>query len=430
MSGRAISAVGWSVEELTKKHGFQSVRRISWKDVTPRDIISYEEGTPLIISDYQDHASWNPNFNITHFKDALEEPRTLTVRNVFSSEDSIMAVDNFLSQSATHPEQQGESKPFYAKDAPCPDDWAKWLESSRVLPAEVIPHAHNDMQRNLPRKYSPETLMTYLGYGDTYTPFHKDPCASSGQNLMVYTENGGSSFWFMTESTPSPDVSSFFKGELGSDLDWENYAALPEELEKAPFTIYVCEQVIGDLVLVPPRSAHQVINNAGLTVKMSWSRMTLRGLEIAIYHELPIYRRVLRPETYRTKWTLYYTIRQLAANLKGRRLDPAATLFAEDASRFEKALRLFDYVLETEGPPVDTKMYGRKLDHLRIICTGSLAPASDLSCDFCSADIFNAFFECRSCRHGNNSIVICPGCYSEGNCLSLPPLSPYLSDHN
>jgi hypothetical protein len=26
-----------------------------------------------------------------------------------------------------------------------------------------------------------ETLMTYLGMGDTYTPAHKDSCASTGQ---------------------------------------------------------------------------------------------------------------------------------------------------------------------------------------------------------------------------------------------------------
>lgn len=30
----------------------------------------------------------------------------------------------------------------------------------------------------------PETLMCYFGVGDTYTPAHKDLCASVGHNLL------------------------------------------------------------------------------------------------------------------------------------------------------------------------------------------------------------------------------------------------------
>lgn len=119
----------------------------------------------------------------------------------------------------------------------------------------------------------------------------QDLCASSGQNLMTYVEKGGSSFWFMTEGSSAPDVTEYFRDKFHSDLDWENYVTRPEELQGAPFHVYVAEQKLGDLVLVPPRSAHQVVNYGGLTIKTSWSRMTLQGLQTAIYHELPIYRR-------------------------------------------------------------------------------------------------------------------------------------------
>ena len=132
--------------------------------------------------------------------------------------------------------------------------------------------------------------MCYLGVGDTYTPSHKDLCASSGQNLMCYTENDGSSFWFMTASSTAPKASSYFH-ELGRELDYEDYVVTLDEFSKAPFTIYVLEQKLGDLVLVPPRSCHQVVNYGGITVKTSWSRITLQGLSTAYYHELPIYRR-------------------------------------------------------------------------------------------------------------------------------------------
>ena len=135
-----------------------------------------------------------------------------------------------------------------------------------------------------------ETLMCYLGIGDTFTPCHKDLCASSGQNLMCYTEGGGSSFWFITESSTAPVAARYFQ-ELGQELDHENYIITLEELMKAPFKVFVIEQKIGDMVLVPPRSCHQVVNFGGITIKSSWSRMTLKGLSTAYHHELPIYRR-------------------------------------------------------------------------------------------------------------------------------------------
>lgn len=135
-----------------------------------------------------------------------------------------------------------------------------------------------------------QTLMCYLGVGDTFTPFHKDLCASSGQNLMCYTENGGSSFWFMTESSAAPAMAEFFQ-TMNEELDFETHVVTLKELGQSRLKIYIAEQTIGDLVLVPPRSCHQVINNGGITMKTSWSRMTLKGLSNSLYHELPVYHR-------------------------------------------------------------------------------------------------------------------------------------------
>lgn len=132
--------------------------------------------------------------------------------------------------------------------------------------------------------------MCYHGIGDTFTPAHKDLCASNGHNLMCYTENGGSAFWFMTLSRDVPDIAKFFQG-LGVELDHETRIVKAEEFAAAPFDVFVAEQRLGDLVLVPRRSCHQVVNHGGITTKVSWSRMTVRGVENAFYHELPLYRR-------------------------------------------------------------------------------------------------------------------------------------------
>jgi oxalate decarboxylase/phosphoglucose isomerase-like protein (cupin superfamily) len=79
--------------------------------------------------------------------------------------------------------------------------------------------------------------------------------------------------------------------KLGHELDHESYFVKIGELSRAPFKIYILEQKLGDMVLVPPRSCHQVINHKGITFKTSWSRMTTKGLKSAFFHELPIYRR-------------------------------------------------------------------------------------------------------------------------------------------
>ena len=136
-----------------------------------------------------------------------------------------------------------------------------------------------------------ESIMCYLGIRDTFTPAHKDLCASSGHNLMCMTEDGGTSFWFMTASSDAPKVEEYFSNRIGKELDWEDHVASVKDFADAPFTVYIVEQALGDLVLVPPRSCHQVVNYGGLTVKTSWSRMTVDNLTTAIYHELPLYHR-------------------------------------------------------------------------------------------------------------------------------------------
>ena len=133
--------------------------------------------------------------------------------------------------------------------------------------------------------------MCYLGIGDTYTAAHKDICASTGHNLMCFSEDDGSSFWFMTAKDDAHLVAEYFHTELGEELDWETHVTTVEEFANAPFTVYVTEQKVGDLILVPPRGVHQVVNRGGLAMKASWSRITLDNLRMALRSELLIYRR-------------------------------------------------------------------------------------------------------------------------------------------
>jgi hypothetical protein len=108
---------------------------------------------------------------------------------------------------------------------------------------------------------------------------------------MVHTaDEDSSSFWFMT-STEDAHKASAYWGRLGHELDLESHLATLDELSQADFKVYVCQQRLGDFVLVPPRSCHQVLNAGGLTMKAAWSRMTPQSLSLALREELPIYQR-------------------------------------------------------------------------------------------------------------------------------------------
>lgn len=94
----------------------------------------------------------------------------------------------------------------------------------------------------------------------------------------------------MTASSSAAEVAKYFQ-KLGHELDLESHVITVDELQDAPFMVYIAEQKLGDFVYVPPRSCHQVVNHGGITIKTSWSRMTVPGLLSAFYHELPAYRR-------------------------------------------------------------------------------------------------------------------------------------------
>lgn len=278
-----------------------------------------------------------------------------------------------------------------------------------------------------------ETLMCYLGIGDTFTAAHKDLCASSGHNLMCYTERDGASYWFMTKGSAAPDVADFFR-ELGQELDHETHVVTLNQLKAAPFDIYIGKQVLGDLVLVPPRSCHQVVNAGGITLKTSWSRMSLKGLSVALYHELPLYQRVCRFETYRIKSTIYHAVQRQTVDLESigwKRLrakesgegDPAKSQLLKTQEEtcvrtLTLLLKLFQYVLNEEFHPGWKQM--KRLD-----ATTSTAADLEISCDFCGCDIFQSFFECAKCTLPDGAnYYICIRCYVEGRACKCQSMQP------
>ncbi|KZT11347.1 uncharacterized protein LAESUDRAFT_642015 [Laetiporus sulphureus 93-53] len=445
----SITAKGWKLERLLQKgKNFVNIRRVSMEhpEMVRKAIDEHErEGVPLVIQDWHKHAQWAKQiFDADWLLEKYGNNR-VSVRNCHDRNDKYMSLREFITTSrAMDPfTRSEESERLYAKDAECPEEWRSWLQTSKVLPDDLLPQGTDDLLQYLPQEEAVESLMCYYGIGDTLTPCHKDLCGSSGHNIMCYVEKGGSSFWFMTASNVAPDVAQYFQKEFGEELDWETHVTTVEEFANAPFNVYVTEQRLGDLVLVPPRSCHQVVNHGGLTMKMSWSRMTFKGLRTALHYELPIYRRVCRPEQYRVKAVLYHSLLHYTAEPQPSPSTSIATSISSRMKSLKCLLDLFDELLCEEF----VSKRGRQINVLGENRPGLRArppslPQNDkgqkieqsrnVACDFCGADIFQSFFECQSClsqgaekpdRYGDG-LLICAPCYVEGRSCRCGVMTP------
>ncbi|PPQ63092.1 hypothetical protein CVT24_005947 [Panaeolus cyanescens] len=432
-SSPSITTKGWTLDGLiAQSHNFVPVERVSFNSPNLLSVIqeSEENGTPLVIQGFHLHDKWPKNmFTLENFLDNSN----ITVRNVHNWTDTSIPMTDFIAQFRRISifSEVGEQIRYYGKDAECPRAWEDWLQNSTVIPSKFLPGGSDDLLHSDSDSVSIETLMCYLGIGDTFTPCHKDLCASSGQNLMCYTENDGASFWFMTKSGDAGKVDSYFSNKLGQDLDHENHVVTTKELAKGDFTVYVVEQKLGDLVLVPPRSCHQVVNYGGITVKTSWSRMTLEGLETALYYELPMYQRF---ETYRVKATVHRTLLEDVSSLE-LMVSGQAHLVQEHSSgssqnkqkqfllhRTSQLLRVYSNILTEE--------------YCSAFKTSTMEASQDnrLVCDFCGCDVFQSFFECQDRCFETDAddlkqyCILCAGCFAEGRtcaCGDMKPMQRY-----
>ncbi|KAI0831274.1 hypothetical protein BC628DRAFT_746277 [Trametes gibbosa] len=482
-----ISTARWSIAEMIRAYpSFKPVPKVSalaGRAILAQAIEEHERrGTPLVIVDYNKHSSWPHEIFTLEWLLQTSGDQQINVRNMHDRSDHTMTLAEFveISRAQKPHSTPGELRRLYWKDADCPLPWREWLLKKSIVSPGVLPGSRDDYLGYLSASEAVESLLCYMGIGDTYTAAHKDLCCSSGHNLMCFAEENASSYWFMTAADDASAAARYFHKELKQELDWETHVTSLEELGKAPFPVYVVEQCVGDLILVPPRSCHQVVNSGGLAMKTSWSRMTLDSLKTALHSELPIYRRVCRPEQYRA--ALSHLVWSEETQLSSI-LDPNPSTdshlcvplpletIADRAQKLRRLVGLFDEVLRDEyanchaqlahvfrpdtrkGWTVRKSMPGSSSSSP---CTGSssaritLQPpckidvnwesnmsqersaSCNLACDFCGADIFQSFFECKTCQtctdgsalSPGDGLLICPACYVEGRLCECGEMEP------
>ena len=297
-----------------------------------------------------------------------------------------------------------------------------------------------DLMSCLPPSMRADNMMCYIGHEGTYTPAHREMCASLGQNLMVETSvlkdrhgkstKPGSSIWFMTETNDRHTVSEYWLATLGHDIEVESHFAQVNAWKAAPFKVYIVDQRIGDFILIPPLAPHQVWNRGTVTMKVAWNRTTVETLELAMHEALPRARIVCRDEQYKNKAIVYFTLmnyskllaqadtqRRHAPNHHARMEIDYSPKIRQLQKDFKRLFALYTEVLLSEmlAPVSSSEKRGQYLPF-----------ESFVTCSFCRCNIFNRFLTCTTCvvtfENGDEDTYdICMECFAMGrscSCLS------------
>jgi hypothetical protein len=463
---------------VEKTPNFSYVDRISCDMIEQQGLPAFEKlvtmhvivgGKPLVIDGFEDLLdpwTFTPKWLRDNCGEKVENARNLTAKENLPLtmghylKNMGLLTNQFFEKPGAYREK-GRQR-VYLKDIDCPSVW--WDKLKDHIPSNLsylndstgdqggpgsIPDTNvpgrrlgrgiaraGDLMSSLPPDMRAENLQCYIGHEGTYTPAHREMCASLGQNIMVEASNTvsddgkaekpGSSIWFMTESKDRHMVSEYFLSVLGHDIEVESHFAQVVAWKKAPFSVYVVEQRPGDFILIPPLAPHQVWNRGTRTMKVAWNRTTVETLEMALNEALPRSRIVCRDEQYKNKAIVYYTLQKYASLLslaqsQARRMPGDAGsrhLYAGKIKQlikdFKRLFNMYKQIMLSESfNPEDRE--ATKAEYIPY--------DSNVTCAYCRGNIFNRFLTCGHCKdllghHTNEGegdpYDVCMDCYAMG----------------
>jgi hypothetical protein len=458
---------------------FSYVDRISCDMIEQQGMAAFEKlvtlhviigGKPLVIDNFEDRLdpwTFTPKWLRDNCGEKIENARNLTAKENLPLtmghylNNMGLLTNQFFDKPGAYKEK-GRQR-VYLKDIDCPTVW--WDKLKEHIPPNLsylsdstgdvggpgaVPESNvpgrrlgkgiaraGDLMSSLPPDMRAENLMCYIGHEGTYTPSHREMCASLGQNIMVEASNKvsddgkaekpGSSIWFMTESKDRHLVSEYWLSVLGHDIEVENHFAQVVAWKKAPFKVYVVEQRPGDFILIPPLAPHQVWNRGTRTMKVAWNRTTVETLEMALNEALPRSRIVCREEQYKNKAIVYYTLQKYASLLtlamtQAKRMRPEAAsqlLYTGKTKQlikdFKRLFSLYRQIMLSEMFNPEDRDAPKSIEYLPF--------DSNVTCAYCRGNIFNRFLTCGSCKDllGHHTedgegdpYDVCMDCYAMG----------------
>lgn len=273
--------------------------------------------------------------------------------------------------------------------------WSQWRDIlNKVVHPRLAFHGAHDVSTSLQSQARPDTLRRYFGRERACIPLQRYMCSSLGQNLMVWSDPDASAVWMVTQSDDADALDRYIASK-GGDPHSKRFVPHLTELADAGFPIFCWKQRVGDLVLIPPRASHLVVNIGGRTMQAAWSRMTVDTLTSALFNDLPLYQRICQVEGYHIKSIIEYTLssvtKQVETHLANKRDTPLTQV-----RELRSLLLLYDAILSAEYVPEwrDIAVEGGE--------------DSYVECDFCGADVLHGYFECPVGE------TLCALCYCQG----------------
>ena len=176
---------------------------------------------------------------------------------------------------------------------------------------------------------------------------------------------------------------------ISPHVDWVNLGM--DELVKADFPLYVCDQKVGDLVVFPPATAHQVWNPATLSTKLVWNILHPLSLEVGFQYVQPPFNRLCHPDVARTNLSLAHAMLSLAR-------DDTPGILPPDLPLLSRLFRQMVYDESIEDQPATP------------IAWVQVPETVVATCNFCSTAIWNRHVRCSECI----DFDLCLACYLSG----------------
>ncbi|CUS13476.1 unnamed protein product [Tuber aestivum] len=412
---------GFDVKQLAEEPGshFHLATRVDARTLTPDTAEQFDEiyrsqvlqiGEPLVIENWHLKSRWPGHIFKDEWLDNNLGRQRVQIRDLVKGTDDEWSLGWYLSKcgilaSKFNSENYKSFKRqrLYLKDMDCPSIWMKNLGD--ILPRGTFYLDENaDLMAALPEELRAVNMMCYVGHEGTFTPCHKEMCSSIGQNIMVSASENGKSIWFLVKPNDRAKLAVWFRSVLGQDLELENYFASIEDWKKAPVDVWIVEQRVGDFLIIPPASPHQVWNQGDLTIKAAWNRCTPESLRVCLSGELSMSKFACREEAYKVKTMVYMAMLKIANELN-------ETPSSEDEGIVRDFLTLY--------PLFEAIMLDEAFSpELPVPAVEDVRAEFGITCSFCSGNIFNRFLSCPTCPIGNGDNAdcydICMDCYTLG----------------
>ncbi|EGD99134.1 hypothetical protein TESG_06489 [Trichophyton tonsurans CBS 112818] len=362
-----------------------------------------QDGKPFVIRDFDKLPEWNKRLFsleglIEHStKKTRLPPPDIPIRNCSTNRDLSFTLKKFADASR---QSYREFKNLYARDLRCPDSWLE--QCRRLLPPEVQWGGRLDLFQWLPSCARSEVMMAYVGSEGSSFPPHSSidqflgNTSSLELTLIDITGLDRPVLCFGTDFSSQQKYDNFMAARGASPhVDWLNLG--PEDLKKANFPVYICEQWPGDLAVFPPATAHQVWNLGKVSTKVVWNILHPLSLDAGLHYVQPPFNRLCHPDVARSNLSLACAMLSLLRDDQHAIIPPDLPLLT----------RLFNQMAKDEiidGSPATA------------VTLVPIPETAIATCNFCGTAIWNRHLRCNQCQ----DFDLCLMCYLSGRSCEHP----------